>query len=215
MNIANKLKQYRLDKNMTQAEVAEKLMVSRKTVSGWENGRSIPEITTLARLSDLYQVPIDTIIRDDQDILGPYTVNNHPSSKSIKIYNYTYGSTFIFLILAYFQMYGFFHSILIMLGLLTCITIIIMIYPYWKIYANKKRLALLLISYLVLIISNILLMLLDPIFLKSMTDNEYANAGLIFAELLHIIFISSGEIVIIFLAPIRLIKFWLLLRHKK
>lgn len=54
MDISEKLKRCRTDKSLTQAQVAEKLHVSRKTISGWENGRSYPDINSFVKLSDLY-----------------------------------------------------------------------------------------------------------------------------------------------------------------
>jgi DNA-binding XRE family transcriptional regulator len=46
-NLANKIKQYRTTKGLTQAGLAEKLSISRKTVSSWENGRSFPNFSTI------------------------------------------------------------------------------------------------------------------------------------------------------------------------
>lgn len=44
---------------MTQAELAEKLNISDKAVSKWENGAGYPEITMLPRLAEIFSVPID------------------------------------------------------------------------------------------------------------------------------------------------------------
>lgn len=52
--------------------VAEKLAVSRKTISSWENGRSYPDIFMLVKLSDLYQVSLDDLLREDHDMINNY-----------------------------------------------------------------------------------------------------------------------------------------------
>jgi len=51
----------RVNANMSQAEVAEKLHVSNKTVCNWENGKATPSFATVNSLSDLYKIPVDFI----------------------------------------------------------------------------------------------------------------------------------------------------------
>lgn len=47
--------------NMTQRELAEKINVSEKAVSKWENGRGCPDITILPLLSQALQIDIESI----------------------------------------------------------------------------------------------------------------------------------------------------------
>lgn len=68
MKLSEKLKQGRQRARLTQVEVAESLHVSRKTISGWENGRGAPDRAILVQLSQLYQVPIAVLIDDDQEL---------------------------------------------------------------------------------------------------------------------------------------------------
>jgi transcriptional regulator with XRE-family HTH domain len=65
MTIAERLKEARKKAGMTQDQVAEKIMVSRVTVSHWENGRSLPDIVSLIDLSDLYCVSLDELVKGD------------------------------------------------------------------------------------------------------------------------------------------------------
>lgn len=51
--------------NMTQRELAEKINVSEKAVSKWENGRGCPDITILPSLSQALQIDIESILRGD------------------------------------------------------------------------------------------------------------------------------------------------------
>ena len=50
---------------MTQDQVAEQIMVSRVTVSHWENGKTLPDIASLISLSDLYEISIDKLLKGD------------------------------------------------------------------------------------------------------------------------------------------------------
>jgi transcriptional regulator with XRE-family HTH domain len=65
MEIAERLKQARASKNMTQEQVAEKILVSRVTLSHWENGKSLPDIVSLISLSDLYNISLDELVKGD------------------------------------------------------------------------------------------------------------------------------------------------------
>ncbi len=65
MEISEKLKEARQKAGMTQDQVAEKIMVSRVTVSHWENGKSLPDIVSLISLSDLYSISLDELLKGD------------------------------------------------------------------------------------------------------------------------------------------------------
>ena len=65
MEISERLKAARQNAGMTQEQVAEKIMVSRVTVSHWENGKSLPDIVSLISLSDLYSISLDELLKGD------------------------------------------------------------------------------------------------------------------------------------------------------
>ena len=65
MEISEKLKEARKKCGMTQDQVAEKIMVSRVTVSHWENGKSLPDIVSLISLSNLYSISLDELVKGD------------------------------------------------------------------------------------------------------------------------------------------------------
>ncbi len=52
---------------MTQERVAE-LFVSRQTISNWENGKSYPDIISVIKLSDLYSVSLDELLKGDKKL---------------------------------------------------------------------------------------------------------------------------------------------------
>lgn len=62
-NTGEFLKSLRISKGLTQMELAEYLNISNKTVSKWENGLGIPEVSTLLILADFYDVSVDDILR--------------------------------------------------------------------------------------------------------------------------------------------------------
>lgn len=50
---------------MTQEYVAEVLGVSRQTISNWENSRSYPDIERIVKLSDIYELSLDELLKGD------------------------------------------------------------------------------------------------------------------------------------------------------
>lgn len=65
--LATRLKTARQNKHLTQQDVADKLNVSRQSISKWENGSSTPDIDTLNILSSFYEVSIqDLTIENNQ-----------------------------------------------------------------------------------------------------------------------------------------------------
>lgn len=64
MNFARNLKKLRQDNNLSQEDIAEKLNTSFKTVSHWETGYSEPSLTQLEKLSKIFDVTIDELIKD-------------------------------------------------------------------------------------------------------------------------------------------------------
>ena len=64
--IAENLKSYRKGKDLTQEEVAEKLGVSAHSVSKWERGETMPDITLLPAISNLFNVSVDVLIGMDK-----------------------------------------------------------------------------------------------------------------------------------------------------
>lgn len=59
MDLSHQIKKYRKQLAFFQEELAEKLYVSRQTISNWENERSYPDIHNLLLLSVLFDVSLD------------------------------------------------------------------------------------------------------------------------------------------------------------
>lgn len=69
MKIGDKLKEARLKKNMTQEEVAEKIFVSRQSISNWENNKTYPDIGNVIALSDLYEISLDELLKGSDNFM--------------------------------------------------------------------------------------------------------------------------------------------------
>lgn len=68
MNLGNNLFQARKKKGLSQEEVAEKLGISRQTVSKWETDETLPDIRQSKRLAVLYGLSLDELVEFDLDI---------------------------------------------------------------------------------------------------------------------------------------------------
>ena len=68
MNLGNNLFQARKKVGVSQETVAEKLGVSRQTVSKWETDETVPDIYQAKRLTKLYNLTLDELIEFDIDV---------------------------------------------------------------------------------------------------------------------------------------------------
>ena len=69
MEIGKKLKDARMRSGFTQESVAEKVNVSRQTISNWENEKSYPDIISVIELSDLYSISLDELLKGDEKMM--------------------------------------------------------------------------------------------------------------------------------------------------
>ena len=69
MNLGSQIKRYRNELHLSQEELAEKIFVSRQSVSNWENDKTYPDIKSLLLLSELFSVSLDTLIKGDLEIM--------------------------------------------------------------------------------------------------------------------------------------------------
>ena len=69
MNLGSQIKKYRSELSMSQDELAEKIFVSRQSISNWENDKTYPDIKSLLLLSEVFQVSLDQLIKGDLEIM--------------------------------------------------------------------------------------------------------------------------------------------------
>ncbi len=65
MDIGNRIKKYREHINLSQEGLADKVYVSRQTISNWENNKSYPDINSLKLLTSIFDVSLDEFIKGD------------------------------------------------------------------------------------------------------------------------------------------------------
>ncbi|HFR4143875.1 helix-turn-helix transcriptional regulator [Bacillus cereus] len=68
MIFSERLKEEREKRNWSQNDLAEKLHVSRQSVSKWETGKNYPSIEIIIHLSDLFGITIDELLRSDEEL---------------------------------------------------------------------------------------------------------------------------------------------------
>lgn len=88
MEISSQIKKYRNSNNLSQEELAEKVFVTRQTISNWENEKSYPDIHSLLLLSSIFDVSLDQLIKGDIE-----TMKEKINEQEIKKFNY-YGNIF-------------------------------------------------------------------------------------------------------------------------
>ncbi|HHF7060235.1 TPA: helix-turn-helix domain-containing protein [Streptococcus mutans] len=125
MNIGEKLKTTRQQSHLTQEAVADLILVSRQTISNWENEKSYPDIVNLIKLSDLYQISLDTLLKDDGKMIEHLdkTTNAVKSNQKLQTFLLSYLAMITCLLLLslfFLKSYYFllFLSIIMILGVL-------------------------------------------------------------------------------------------------
>ena len=83
MELNAQIKKYRRSLNLSQEELAEKVYVTRQTISNWENGKSYPDIHSLLLLSSLFNVSLDQLIKGDIE-----TMKEMINEQEVKKFNY-------------------------------------------------------------------------------------------------------------------------------
>ncbi len=65
MELGRQIRKYRNEFDISQDELAKRVYVSRQTISNWENDKNYPDINSLLRLSEIFHVSIDVLIKGD------------------------------------------------------------------------------------------------------------------------------------------------------
>lgn len=69
MELGKQIRMYRLENKLSQEELADRIYVSRQTISNWENDKSYPDINSLVLLSEVFKVSLDKLIKGDIDVM--------------------------------------------------------------------------------------------------------------------------------------------------
>ena len=120
MELGNQIKKYRSELQISQEQLADRIYVSRQTISNWENEKSYPDVNSLILLSEVFQTSIDKLIKGDIEIM-----KEKINEQEIKKLNY-YGNIF----LRAFCNYDFIGSPIVLLVGTACI------YSVWNSFCN-------------------------------------------------------------------------------
>lgn len=69
MDISNQIKKRRTDMGLSQEELADRIYVSRQTISNWETDKTYPDIQSLLMLSVLFDTTIDVLVKGDLEMM--------------------------------------------------------------------------------------------------------------------------------------------------
>lgn len=86
MEIGKRIREYRKIYNLSQEQLADKIFVSRQTVSNWENDKTYPDIQIIVSLSILFNVSLDELIREDLEEMK-MKISNKKANKRADIYS--------------------------------------------------------------------------------------------------------------------------------
>ena len=89
MNLGNSLFQARKKSGLSQEDVAEKLGVSRQTVSKWETDETVPDIRQSKRMAVLYHLSLDELINFDLDVKQVQDAIDNTSAETEAKINWT------------------------------------------------------------------------------------------------------------------------------
>lgn len=69
MELGKQIKKHRQEVQLSQEELAERVYVSRQTISNWENDKSYPDVNSLVLLSETFQISLDNLIKGDIEVM--------------------------------------------------------------------------------------------------------------------------------------------------
>ncbi len=129
MNFSEKIKEIRKKQDFTQEQFAEKIFVSRNAVAKWESNRGYPDIQNLITISELFDISLDDLIKNDKKVKTKIILDSASKKWHILVIIY------LIAIIIYIGYFHFSHKIL-MIGFL--ITTLFMLGFELRIFINEK-----------------------------------------------------------------------------
>lgn len=65
MEVGKQIRKYRMARNLSQEELADKIYVTRQTISNWENDHNYPDIRSLVLLASVFGISLDILVKGD------------------------------------------------------------------------------------------------------------------------------------------------------
>ncbi|MBQ9658827.1 MAG: helix-turn-helix transcriptional regulator [Clostridia bacterium] len=132
MELGNQIKNYRSKLSLSQEVLAEKIYVSRQTISNWENDKSYPDVHSLILLSEVFNTSIDNLIKGDVEVMKEQVKKEE--RKEFEKLSQVYAILFLILILTPIPLAHFFNYI----GIIVWIVIFVAA-MYVAILLEKKK----------------------------------------------------------------------------
>lgn len=191
MELGKQIKFYRTKQGFTQEQLANKLLVSRKTISSWENDRSSPDLETLSRLSVIFNITLDDFLH--QDITE---IKNSKTKYYISLLIYII--VLILTLLSYLRFFGI-KTIILYPSIINIAFSIIYLFLFndWARFKQKKKLILLLVSSFAFLIFNSVITIFNSYLFNSFSNSPSYNLGILLGALITIISITNGSIIVI------------------
>lgn len=191
MELGKQIKFYRTKQGFTQEQLANKLLVSRKTISSWENDRSSPDLETLSRLSVIFNITLDDFLH--QDITE---IKNSKTKYYISLLIYII--MLILTLLSYLRFFGI-KTIILYPSIINIAFSIIYLFLFndWARFKQKKKLILLLVSSFAFLIFNSVITIFNSYLFNSFSNSPSYNLGILLGALITIISITNGSIIVI------------------
>lgn len=82
MSLGEKIYKLRTEKNLSQGDLAEKLEVSRQSISKWENNSAVPDLEKIIKLSEIFEVSLDELVKGEEVPRRTTTVTEVPQEKT-------------------------------------------------------------------------------------------------------------------------------------
>lgn len=139
MNIGDKIKNAREENKLTQTQASESLMVSRQTISNWENGKSLPDILSVIRMSELYQISLDELLKGDKAMMDKIEKDIEISKTEKKIIKYAWISILVGVIILILDNVFEGNPIIEFLGGATPWILLALTFLFWILSLNKQN----------------------------------------------------------------------------
>jgi Predicted transcriptional regulators len=85
MKIGEQIQYQRKLNGMSQGELANELHISRQSISKWENGTTLPSFSNIVIISDLFNISLDELIKNDDEVMANLELKDPRVSKTWKI----------------------------------------------------------------------------------------------------------------------------------
>ncbi|WPC42185.1 helix-turn-helix transcriptional regulator [Clostridium sp. JS66] len=84
MSISERLQKLRKHERYSQEQLAEKLGVTRQAISKWESNQGNPDINNIIKLSEIYNVSTDYLLKGEEQISKPIEIDSEENKENIK-----------------------------------------------------------------------------------------------------------------------------------